>query len=114
MSIHKEWPVSTDKIITGLLGIITTVALGLAGWSLNVTLSNKEEIKLMSYKLDQLQADSDLDNEQNRRLAEQRNTDRKFWKLHTAEKKEIDKLRVMADLPLVDWPNLSEHDHPHP
>lgn len=103
-----------DKIITVLLGIITSVAMAVATWSLNVTLSNKEEIKLMSYKLDELRVDSDLDNEQNRRLTEQKNTDRKFWKLHAAEKKEIDKLRIMAGLPLTDWPAFSEHDHPHP
>ena len=94
------------QIIMWLLGIITTVALSLAAYSLrSVTLLSESNV-LIQYQLQQLQTDRDIDIEQNRRLADLRSTDRKFWKLHQWARTELNQDNAKAGEPLASWPNI--------
>jgi len=112
------------KIIMALCGLLTTISLTLAGWSMGMNLSNQTAIadavaerdlrdasheaqaELIVYKLEQLTANKDLDIEQNKRLDSQRVTDRKFWKLLHWSKNQINMARAADGKPLAEWPDL--------
>lgn len=100
-----------QTIITLLIGILLAIITPAVGWLVSEALDRKVESAVIVHKLSELQKDRDIDVEQNRRLGELKETDGKFWKLHAAEKKEIDKMRVAMGLPLMDWPTFDAHAH---
>jgi len=112
------------KIIMALCGLLTTIALALAAWSMGMNLTNQTAIadaiaerdlrdaahesqaELIVYKLEQLTKNKDVDTEQNRRLDTQKTTDRKFWKLLHWSKNQINMARAADNKPLAEWPDL--------
>ena len=68
------------------------------------------KMALVLYKIEQLETDRDIDVEQNRRLAEQKQTDRRFWRLHGFVRDAINMMLAQMGKPLLKWPDLDGND----
>jgi len=121
---HKTTTSLLVKIVMGMASFGAGLAVLAAGWSFSASQANTRTInaavaarelrdtehdaqmKMISYKLEQLTADRDLDVEQNRRLDEHRATHRKFWKLLNWFKSQLNKMLAADSKPLVEWPDI--------
>ena len=93
-----------------VLSILTTICLGLAGFSLkqtyhqNATIAameaaRKERDKIIDEKLAALMEQSEIDKSQNRQLSKQ-------WKLHSWARGRVNKLEQGAGIEVSTWPEL--------
>lgn len=73
------------RILTGLL-TAAVLALGSWVWSTQATLTK-------------IEAKASVDSDQDERI-------KKFWKLHSWSRDEINRLRLEHDLPLAAWPDM--------
>lgn len=101
-------------LATILLGVLITIAMGLASFSLVWMFQMNAEITGMSHKidalivgLDELEEDHEADYKQDSALS-------KHWALHSWAKHEIIVLRQLHNLPPKEWPNLQNIVAPHP
>tara|TARA_R110000803_G_scaffold84964_1_gene151269 strand:+ start:1275 stop:1583 length:309 start_codon:yes stop_codon:yes gene_type:complete len=94
--------------IMALCGLIVSIALGISSWCMLSIQQNAKSMALLEYQIKQLQTDKDIDVEQNRRLSELRDTDRKFWRLHHFAKGELNRDNATAGMPLSEWPDLEK------
>jgi len=101
---------TTDKILAALAGLLITITLGLASWSLKLSIDMNTQLAVLqeSMKLRHESVDDDLltladDTEEMTRVLEAMS---KHWKIHSWTKDQINELRVKLDLPLKGWPDF--------
>ena len=117
MTASKNSPVG--PILCAALGVLSTISVGLAGWALTSVNDLQQraarfeenigdtDFGALVEKLKQMAEDSSLDTEQNRRLDELRETDKKFWTIHNSTREWLNDNREAGE-PLYRWPVLSD------
>ena len=90
-----------------IYGVLVSVCLALASFSLKWTFDTNAEMKVMNERqnyvmesIDKMSQKSDLDKKQDSQLS-------KHWVLHGWTRDEINKLRYASSLEPASWPNLS-------
>ncbi|MHA2279455.1 MAG: hypothetical protein ACXAC5_00990 [Promethearchaeota archaeon] len=101
---------STDRMIQVLLGIITTIALGIAGFALMWVFEANAQMATIQKAMELQFADVEDslitladDTDDITRITKQLS---KHWKLHNWAKDQLSELRHQHQLPPVSWPDL--------
>jgi len=101
------------KAFSIVLGILSTISLGLVSWALLQIISIKSDTRIaiamerqgqILAAIEGLKGDDKVDINQSHTLS-------KFWKLHSWERDQITVLRVQAGLDIEPWPDLAIEPH---
>lgn len=88
----------TFIVVSTIIGLMSTVSLGLGGFALKWVFDANAEISVMNEKLSSIQSDKAQDNRQDQT---------KHWRLHSWARDQINELRYSNNLPLAPWPDVS-------
>jgi len=83
-----------------LMGLLVTIALGLAGFALKWQFDANAQMQVMQQRIEQLANNKDKDEAQDKQLKAQ-------WTLHNWERDQILELRVKTGLPITSSPSVS-------
>ena len=89
----------SEKLLSGVLGVLCAISIGLAGWSLSWTFEANAKLALVEERLRAVADDREFMERTNRALMQ-------HWRLHSWERDQIYRLRTEVGLPQASWPDL--------
>lgn len=88
-----------SKLLDILFSILIAISLGLAAFALKWQFDANAKLSVIEEKLAKIEDDHTVDTKQDSQIV-------RFWKLHSWERDQINRLRVKAGMDVADWPDL--------
>ena len=92
---------ATLDITSILLSILTAISLGLTGFSLKWQFDANAEIKVLTERLERLEKPSAPEDKQDNQI-------KMFWKLHSWNRTQIERLGKKDKVDIDPWPDLAQ------
>lgn len=88
---------NSDALVKTLLGVLGAICFAMASWAVVTINEVSEQIRLLDYRVDQLQSDQEKDDKQDASI-------KRHWVLHGWAKTRINELRHADGMSSSDWP----------